>query len=89
MLSIEVNEREIEKLFLEELHKTLRKIETRYTFWDMKELCRQTHMSENNIKEKFFHDPNFPKHKVGAKWLFPAAKCEQFLLDWISKQPSR
>lgn len=88
MLSIQLDEREIEQRFLEELKKRLRQIENRYTFWDMKELCRQTQLSENNIKEKFFYDPRFPKHKVGGKWLFPASECEKFLLEWISEQPT-
>jgi hypothetical protein len=54
----------------------------------MKELCRQTCMSENNIKEKFFYDPRFQKYKVGGKWLFPAKETEHFLLTWINEQPT-
>lgn len=88
MLTLQVNEKVIEQQFLEELRKRLDIIEQRYTFWDMKELCKQTQMSENNIKEKFFYDPRFPKHKIGGKWLFPARECEQFLLMWIKEQPN-
>lgn len=88
MLTVQLNEREIEKVFYEELQKRLRQIENRYTYWDMKELCRQTHLSENNIKEKFFYDERFPKFKVGGKWMFPAAECEIFLLEWIREQPT-
>ena len=86
LVSIEVDEKEIEYLFLEELKKRLDQIENRRTLWDMKELCRQTSMSENNIKEKFFYDESFPKFKVGGKWMFPAKECEQFLLMWIKEQ---
>jgi len=88
MLNVQIDEKEIERLFLEELKKKLHQIEQRYTFWDMKELCKQTKMSENNIKEKFFYDESFPKYKVGGKWIFPAAECEKFLLDWIKDQPN-
>ncbi|WP_374717919.1 hypothetical protein [Neobacillus sp.] len=88
MISLQLDEQQIEQRFLEELRKRLDSIEKRCTFWDMKELCRQTNMSENNIKEKFFYDPRFPKHKIGSKWYFPAKECEEFLLMWIKEQPT-
>jgi hypothetical protein len=88
MINLQVDEQQIEQRFLEELRKRLDQIERRHTFWDMKELCRQTNMSENSIKEKFFYDQRFPKHKIGGKWYFPAKECEEFLLMWIKEQPS-
>lgn len=87
MLSIQLDEKAIEEQFLLEMRKRLEQIERRHTFWDMKELMRQTNMGENSIKEKFFYDPRFPKHKIGGKWYFPAAECEVFLLQWIKEQP--
>lgn len=86
MINLQINEQEVEKLFLEELKKRLDQIESRQTFWDMKELIKQTNMSEPFIKEKFFFDPRFPKYKVGAKWFFPAKECEDFLLMWLREQ---
>ncbi|MDQ0412679.1 hypothetical protein [Mesobacillus stamsii] len=88
MLSIQLDEKAIEEQFLLEMKKKLEQIERRHTFWDMKELTRQTNMGENSIKEKFFYDPRFPKHKIGGKWYFPAAECEAFLLQWIKEQPN-
>lgn len=87
MLDIHLNEKIIEQRFLEELRKRLDRIENHRTLWDMKELCRQTCMSENSIKEKFFYDKRFPKHKIGGKWYFPAREAEEFLLKWIREQP--
>jgi hypothetical protein len=88
VLSIQLDEKEIEQRFLEELRKRLDAIQNRYTFWDMNELCRQTNMSENNIKDKFFYDKRFPKFKVGGKWIFPAVESERFLLEWLNEQPT-
>lgn len=87
MISVQLNEIEIEQRFIEELRKRLEQIEQRRTLWDMKELCRQTCMSENNIKEKFFYDERFSKRKIGGKWYFPAIATERFLLSWIAEQP--
>lgn len=88
MLSIHFDEKAIEEQFLNELRRKLEHIERRHTFWDMKELMKQTNMGESNIKEKFFYDERFPKYKVGGKWYFPAAECEAFLLQWIKEQPT-
>lgn len=85
MITVQVDQEEVETLYLKELKKRLNEIEHRRTLWDMNELCRQTCMSENNIKDKFFYDPRFPKHKVGGKWYFPAKQCEAFLLQWIKE----
>jgi phage pi2 protein 07 len=89
MIEIKIDQSFIEKIFLDELKIRLDKIEYRYTFWDMKTLMKQTNMSENSIKEKFFYDPRFPKYRLGGKWYFPAAECEKFLLTWIREQPQK
>jgi hypothetical protein len=89
MLKVEIDEKVIERLFLDELKKRLDQIEQRRTFWDTNELKRQTCMSWNTIQDKFFYDPRFPKYKIGGKWMFPAAECEEFLLKWIKEQPTQ
>lgn len=86
MIQLQVNERELESILRDELQSRLRELEHRHTFWDMKELCRQTNMSEPFIKEQFFFDPRFQKFRVGRKWLFPAKETEQFLLQWLKEQ---
>lgn len=87
MFEVQIDQEKIEKLFLEEIQKTVKQLEVKLTFWDLEELCKQTCMSINNIKDKFFYDPKFPKYKVGGKWFIPAKECEQFLLQWIKEQP--
>lgn len=88
MLNLEIDQKKLEERFFGELKKRLERIEHSRTLWDMKELCRQTSMSENSIKDKFFYDERFPKHKIGGKWYFPARETEEFLLKWIKEHPS-
>jgi len=88
LISVNIDEKYVEQQFLQELSKRLNELESRCTLWDMKELMKQTNMSDNNIKEKFFYDPRFPKYKVGGKWYFPAREAEQFILTWIKEQPT-
>jgi methionyl-tRNA synthetase len=88
VLAIQLDEQAVETMFLEELKKRLNQLENRHTLWDMKELCRQTCMSEYSIKEKLFVDERFPKFRSGGKWYFPARECERFLLQWVREQPN-
>jgi phage pi2 protein 07 len=87
LIKVDVDDEEVRKLFVEKLEERIKEIEVDVLFWNMKELCRQTSMSENNVKDKFFYDPRFSKYKVGAKWVIPAAEAKSFLLDWIKEQP--
>lgn len=86
MFKVQLDEKIAEEMLLQEIKKRVSMIESRFTYWDLDELCRQTCMSINNIKDKFFYDPKFPKYKIGGKWYMPAQECEAFLLKWIKEQ---
>lgn len=87
MIEIKIDEKQVEEILLEEIKKRLDSLDYHYVFWDMKTLCKVTCMSENFIKEQFFYHPDFPKYRVGRKWLMPAKECEEFLLKWIKQRP--
>ena len=53
MLTFEIDQNLLEERVYKELSKRLEAIEHRVTFWDTKELCKQTNMSLNFIKETF------------------------------------
>lgn len=89
MLKIEINKEQVEEVLLEEIRKRLDILERHYVFWDMKTLCKVTCMSENFIKEQFFYHPDFPKYRVGRKWLMPAKECEEFLINWLKQHPKK
>jgi hypothetical protein len=89
LFEIKVNEDEIKELYLSVLDKHIAKIEKETIFWDSKELRRQTKMCWNTIQNAFFFDPRFPKHKVGGKWFFHAAKTREFLDIWFEEQRMR
>jgi hypothetical protein len=88
MIHVKVNENEVRELYLEELKKAIKEAEKQTIFWDTKELARQTRMSFSTIQREFFYEPGFPKYKVGSKWMFPAEKTKEYLLEWIERQES-
>jgi phage pi2 protein 07 len=83
VIEVKVDQEEMKQLYMAEIRKRLDQLEKEITFWDAKELKRQTNMSWNTIQDKFFYHPDFPKFKVGAKWFFPAAEARAFLTKWI------
>jgi hypothetical protein len=85
MIEVKVDQEELKELYMKEIRKRLDQLDKEITFWDTKELRRQTNMSWNNIQDKFFYHPEFPKFKVGAKWYFPADATKQFLLKWMNE----
>ncbi|WP_370295199.1 group-specific protein [Rossellomorea marisflavi] len=87
MIEVKVKQEEVKELYLEELKKAIKEAEKQTIFWDMKELVRQTRLSINTIQNEFFYEPDFPKYKIGRKWMFPAKKTREFLLEWIERQP--
>lgn len=84
MIQIQIDEKQLNELYMSEIKKRLDQFDKELTFWDTKELKRQTNMSWNTIQELFFHDPDFPKFKIAVKWYFPAVECRAFLLEWAA-----
>lgn len=86
MLEVKVDEQQIERLVKEEVKEKLKEASVDLVFWDRNELMRRTCMSWTFIQERFFYHPDFPKRKVGTKWVFPADKTKAFLLEWLEQQ---
>lgn len=83
MLEIKIDQEEVKRLLYERLDFAIRKAEKEITFWDMRELERQTSMSANTMKDNFFYEEGFPKYKIGGKWYFPAVETRKWLLEWL------
>lgn len=88
MISVEINQNQLDEVVREEIKKKMTELEHSHTFWDTKELKRRTCMSWNTIQDNFFHDKDFPKVKVGGKWYFPAKATDNFLINWLQGQAS-
>ncbi|CAM3734688.1 hypothetical protein GCM10009865_14390 [Aeromicrobium ponti] len=86
MFEVKVDESELRKIYLKKLDEHLEKMDNELLFWDTDDLMKQTRLSWNTIQKEFFYDPRFPKRKLGRKWLFPARKTKEFLLEWLDEQ---
>lgn len=88
MFDVQVNENEVRELYLRKVEEKLEKVDAELVYWDSAELKRRTCLSWNTIQEKFFFHPDFPKFKVGGKWMFPAEETKRFLLKWLYEEGS-
>jgi len=87
ILNVSVNDTVVRELLKEKIDEALKRADSELVFWDRKEMMRRTCMCWNTIQKTFFHDPRFPKWKVGRKWYFPARKTREFLEQWLREQP--
>lgn len=86
MLTVQIDEHEARELYLEKVDERIKEFDADFIFWDSKELKRRTCLSWNTIQKEFFFEPNFPKFKVGGKWMFPAKETREFLVKWLKEK---
>lgn len=88
--SFHIDEEMIEKIIIEQAQSKIEELDSERVFWTMKDLEYVTGCSEGYIRDKFFYDDRFKeiRRKSGRKWLFPAKKTKEFLLEWLNEQPN-
>ncbi len=86
LLDVKVDENMVKELCLKKIEEKLNGVDVELVFWDSSELKRRTCLSWNTIQERFFYHPEFPKFKIGGKWMFPAEETKEFLLKWLREE---
>lgn len=86
MIKIQIDNNRVQELLKEAIEEKINEHSNVLLFWDSNELKRRTCMSWSSIQANFFHDPNFPKAKIGGKWYYPAKETEEFLLKWLKER---
>lgn len=82
MLSITIDDEFVRNMCEQKIEERLKTIDFERVFWDSKDLKKYTGMCWNTIQNTFFHDPKFPKFKIGTKWYFPSRETRAFLEQW-------
>lgn len=86
-VELDVTKEEVLQMTREEIRAMVKSVENEFVFWDLKTLCEKTCMSRSFVQSTFFWLPDFPKKKVGSKWLMSPKKVAAYLEDWLDKQP--
>ncbi|TYS57898.1 helix-turn-helix domain-containing protein [Bacillus infantis] len=82
MIEIKVDEGELKSLYLSEIQKRLDRIEFESMLMDSKQLCKMLSLSWPTVEKEFIRDPNFPKIRLGTKWLFNRSEVQQYINHW-------
>ncbi|MGD6845208.1 helix-turn-helix domain-containing protein [Bacillus infantis] len=82
MIDIKVNEEELKALYQEEIRKSIEKIQFESMLMDSKQLCKMLSLSWPTVEKEFLKDPNFPKIRLGAKWLFHRGEVQRYIDQW-------
>lgn len=85
IIKVDLNEESLKKLYLVEVKKHLAKLEADTFLMDSKQLCKMLNLSWPTIEKLFLNDPEFPKIRVGKKWIFNRKKVENYIERWTEE----
>ncbi|WP_203332624.1 helix-turn-helix domain-containing protein [Planococcus beigongshangi] len=79
MIQVQIDESQLKALYLEQLDKRMKEIEGEVFFMSSKELCRFVGMSWPLVSAHLISDYDFPKIRMGNKWLFPKREVAEYM----------
>ncbi|WKA55351.1 group-specific protein [Planococcus shixiaomingii] len=79
MFNIEIDEEKLTALYLEKVEEHLQEIETEMYFMNSKQLAAYLNLSWNSICTHFLYDEDFPKIRIGSKWLFNRREIQEYM----------
>jgi predicted DNA-binding transcriptional regulator AlpA len=82
IIHLSLDEEGLKELYLNEVQKHLEKIEMDTVLLDSKQLCQILNLSWPTIEKLFLNDPNFPKIRVGKKWVFNRGEVKDYIDRW-------
>ena len=89
MVEIKLDDDELKELYLAEVQKRLDEIQLQSFLMDTKQLCKMLSLSWPTVEKLFIRDPNFPKMRIGSKWLFNRKEVEAYIDHWSIGQKAK
>jgi phage pi2 protein 07 len=79
MINVEVDREQLKELYLQKVEERLKEIELEVFFMDSKQLSAYLNMSWNTIASNLLYEEDFPKVRLGTKWLFNRKEVQEFM----------
>lgn len=83
MINIEVDQEIFEEIFKQKVDEYLKTVEKESFFMNFQELATYLNMSNVSIREFLLWRDDFPKIRLGNKWLFPRKEITVFMEQYI------
>lgn len=79
MINVEIDQEQLKELYLHKVEEHLKEIDLEVFFMDSKQLANYLNMSWNTIVSHLLYDEDFPKVRLGSKWLFNRKEVQEFM----------
>lgn len=79
MITLNIDQEELKKIYLQKVEERLKEIEGEVFFFDSKQLQKYVSMGWNSIVSHLMSDPEFPKIRLGTRWLYPKHEVERYM----------
>jgi len=85
IVQLNINEESLKELYLMEVQRYLEKLKMDTILMDSKQLCKELSFSWPTIEKLFLSDPNFPKMRIGKKWIFNREEVQEYINVWSTE----
>ena len=79
LITLKIDEEELKELYLQRVEEHLKELETDVFFMNSKQLSAYLNMSWKTIVTHFLYEEDFPKVRLGAKWLFNKKEVQEYM----------
>ncbi|MBE1557008.1 DNA-binding protein [Sporosarcina limicola] len=79
MIQIEINQDQLERLYLQKVEERLNEIESKHYFMDSKQLTTYLNMSWPTVVKHFLYEEEFGAIRLGSKWLFNRKEVDKYM----------
>ncbi|WP_429823157.1 hypothetical protein [Brevibacillus laterosporus] len=86
MITVQVDENEVRKVYLDQLKEKIAEVDVELVFWDRKELLRKTCMCWNSIQKSSFLIHDSQNTKSDPNGIFPRKKLGSFYCNGYQKK---
>jgi len=85
MIELKLDEGLLEQIFKEKVDDYLKSVEKESMFMTFNDLVKYLNMSNVSIREFLLWRDDFPKIRLGAKWLFPRNEVADFMQKYLEE----
>lgn len=85
MITIEVGQEKLKELYLQKIDEHLQELESEVFFMNSKQLAIYLNMSWNTIVTHLLYDEEFPKIRLGSKWLFHKKEVGKYMEKYYNE----
>ncbi len=85
MITLNINEEMLKEMYNQKIEEYLSTVERESMFMTFNDLVKYLNMSNVSIREFLLWRNDFPKIRLGSKWLFPRKEVAVFMMKYLEE----